>query len=200
MHKKSKKVPSLLKFSIILSNLSHEDKIGHSFTVDIKFQDKNSKILLFNEISTPRFEKETVVRAHESSILQLMIVLGRNEDKDIINNFKCNAKKTHSTIDEKNVYSTLCWTHPFFSDKGRVDSDKNFPTLYIWTMQILKKSVIMNQKSRQKATSPVERNFYKFLNNTNFGNDCQNNINNCTWTYRWWNWRNWMHKKNWQHI
>ena len=38
----------------------------------------------------------------------------------------------------------------------------------------------MNQKSRQKATSPVERNFYKFLNNTNFGNDCQNNINNCT--------------------
>ena len=104
MNKKSKKVPSLLEFSIILSNLSHEDKIGHSFTVDIKFQDKNSKILLFNEISTPRFEKETVVR----SILQLMIVLGRNEDKDIINNFKCNAKKTHSTIDEKNVYSTLC--------------------------------------------------------------------------------------------
>ena len=29
----------------------------------------------------------------------------------------------------------------------------------------------MNQISRQKATSPVERDFYKFLNNVNFGID-----------------------------
>ena len=38
----------------------------------------------------------------------------------------------------------------------------------------------MNQKSRQKATSPVERDFYKLLNNVNFGIDCRNNIDNCT--------------------
>ena len=38
----------------------------------------------------------------------------------------------------------------------------------------------MNQKSRQKAISPVECDFYKLLNNANFGIDCRNNIGNCT--------------------
>lgn len=36
----------------------------------------------------------------------------------------------------------------------------------------------MNQKSRQKATSPVEKDFFKLLNNRTFGIDYQNNINN----------------------
>ena len=39
--------------------------------------------------------------------------------------------------------------------------------------------VLMNQKARQKATSPVEKDFYKLLNKTNFGIDCRNNIDNC---------------------
>ena len=36
----------------------------------------------------------------------------------------------------------------------------------------------MNQKSRQKATSPVERDVYKLLNNANYGTDCRNIIGN----------------------
>ena len=36
----------------------------------------------------------------------------------------------------------------------------------------------MNQKSRQRATSSVEKDFYKLLNNSNFGIDCRN-IDNC---------------------
>ena len=37
----------------------------------------------------------------------------------------------------------------------------------------------MNQKVRQKGTSPVEWDFYKLLNNANFGINCRNDINNC---------------------
>ena len=37
----------------------------------------------------------------------------------------------------------------------------------------------MNQKARQTASSSVEKDFYKFLNNSNFGIDCRNNIDNC---------------------
>ena len=77
MHKKSKKVPSLREFNIILSNLSHEDNIGHSFIVDIKYHDKNPKIMLFNEIYTPIFDKQKDVKVHEHSVLQLMSVLSR---------------------------------------------------------------------------------------------------------------------------
>ena len=32
---------------------------------------------------------------------------------------------------------------------------------------------------RQTAISSVEKDFYKFLNNSNFGIDCRNNIDNC---------------------
>ena len=39
--------------------------------------------------------------------------------------------------------------------------------------------VVMNQKSRQTATSNAEKDFYKLLNNSNFGIDCRNNIGNC---------------------
>ena len=39
--------------------------------------------------------------------------------------------------------------------------------------------ILMNQKARQKGTSPVERDFYKLLNNANFGIGCRNNIDNC---------------------
>ena len=39
--------------------------------------------------------------------------------------------------------------------------------------------VIMNQVSRQKATTKVEKDFYKLMNNSNFGNDCRNDIENC---------------------
>ena len=34
----------------------------------------------------------------------------------------------------------------------------------------------MNQKSRQKATTGVEKDFYKLLNNSNFGIDCRSNL------------------------
>ena len=39
--------------------------------------------------------------------------------------------------------------------------------------------VVINQKSRQTATSSVEKDFYKLLNNSNFGIDCRNDIGNC---------------------
>ena len=39
--------------------------------------------------------------------------------------------------------------------------------------------ILMNQKSRQKSKNNVEIDFYKLMNNSNFGYDCRNNIDNC---------------------
>ena len=36
----------------------------------------------------------------------------------------------------------------------------------------------MNQKARQNGTSPIEWDFYKLLNYSNFGISCRNNIDN----------------------
>ena len=39
--------------------------------------------------------------------------------------------------------------------------------------------VVMNQNARKTAKTKVEKDFYKLLSNSNFGNDCRNNIGNC---------------------
>ena len=36
----------------------------------------------------------------------------------------------------------------------------------------------MNQKSRQNSKTSIEKDFYKLLNNANFGYDCRNNLDN----------------------
>ena len=38
----------------------------------------------------------------------------------------------------------------------------------------------MNQNTRKTAKTKVEKDFYKLLNNSNFGYNCRNNIENCT--------------------
>ena len=37
----------------------------------------------------------------------------------------------------------------------------------------------MNQKSRQQSKTNTEKDFYKLMNNANFGSDCRNNMDNC---------------------
>ena len=39
--------------------------------------------------------------------------------------------------------------------------------------------VTMNQNARQKVKTPIKRDFYKLMNNANFGIGCRNNIDNC---------------------
>ena len=56
--KRKENPPTLMELNQILDRISHEDKIGHVFTEDIKFHNKNPKRLLFNKIYPPVFEKK----------------------------------------------------------------------------------------------------------------------------------------------
>ena len=56
--KKEVKVSTMTEFNQILDRISHDDEIGHLFTVDIKFNNINEKRLLFNEIYPPIFKKK----------------------------------------------------------------------------------------------------------------------------------------------
>lgn len=79
------------------------------FAVDINFNKINEKTLLFNELYTPIFEKSKFMKPFERSVLQLLSVMSRNEEKDIINSFKHN-EKTHLTMKEK-FFILLLFSH-----------------------------------------------------------------------------------------
>ena len=51
---------------------------------------------------------------------------------------------------------------------------------YTFEQERFKKDfILMNQKSRQNAKNSIEKDFYKLMNNSNFGYDCRNNLDNC---------------------
>ena len=51
---------------------------------------------------------------------------------------------------------------------------------YTFKQDTFKKDfLVMNQNARKTAKTKVEKDFYKLLNNSNFGNDCRNNLGNC---------------------
>ena len=51
---------------------------------------------------------------------------------------------------------------------------------YTFKQDTFKKDfVVMNQDARKAAETKVEKDFYKLLNNSNFGYDCRKNIDNC---------------------
>ena len=103
--KKEDKVPTMTEFNKILDCISHDNKIGDLFTVDITFHNINEKTLLFNKIYPPIFQKNKRIDPYERSTLQLTSVMIRDEEKDKINTFAYNSK-THSTLKEKKLF--LC--------------------------------------------------------------------------------------------
>ena len=107
-----------------------------------------------------------------------MSVMVKNK-KDLLNTFKFNGK-THSTMNKK-FFLPLYAEHLDFLIKRAGWLVTKIYADYIFKESMFKKDfVIMNQVSRQKATTTVEKDFYKLMNNSNFGNDCRNNIENCT--------------------
>ena len=42
-----------------------------------------------------------------------------------------------------------------------------------------KKFILMSHKSRQESTNNIEKDLNKLMNNSNFGYDCRNNLDNC---------------------
>ena len=119
-----------------------------------------------------------MVQAYQRSVLQLMTGISRNRDRDNITNFKCNAK-THVSMDEKK-FIPLYAEHLHFLVARAVWLITKIYQHFTYEQSNFKKDfVVMNQKSRRKGTSSFKCDFYKLLNNANFGNDCRNNINNC---------------------
>ena len=90
--------------------------------------------------------------------------------------------KTHSTM-EKEVFIPLYAKHLYFLVTRYGWQMTRIYAHYIFEQSKFKNDfVIMNQFARQNAKTSIEKDFYNLMNNSNFGCECKNNADNCTFT------------------
>ena len=104
--------------------------------------------------------------------------MSRNEEKDIINTFKHN-EKIHSTMKENSFIPLYAEHIHFLVSRAGWLVTKIYAHYTSEQSPFKKEFVTMNQFARQKAETSVKKDFYKPMNNANFGIDCRNNIDNC---------------------
>ena len=79
--KRKERILNFEELDQLLKSITLEDKIGHIFTVGIKFSDINPKTLLFNEIYQPIFQKNKKISPHLRSCSQIMSRAQRKKGK-----------------------------------------------------------------------------------------------------------------------
>ena len=128
--KRSKKTPALRKLNLIIEEISDEDKLGHLFIVDIKFNEEEAseKHLLFIEIYTPIVVKKKALPPKESSVFQLLDAMRLN-DKGLLNSYNATSE-THSTMWKKFFYPTVRQTYSLFDKKMWVGDCTNLFAVY----------------------------------------------------------------------
>ena len=87
--------------------------------------------------------------------------------------------KTHSTLKDK-IYVPLYADDLYFLTTRASWKVTRIYEHYTFKQDTFKKDfAVMNQNARKTAKTKVEKYFCKLLNNSNFCNDCRNNIGNC---------------------
>ena len=87
--------------------------------------------------------------------------------------------KTHVTLREK-IFVPLDAEDLYFLTTRAGWKITRIYEYYTFKQDTFKKDfVVMNQNARKTAKTKVEKDFYKLLNNSNFGNNSQNNVGNC---------------------
>ena len=87
--------------------------------------------------------------------------------------------KTHATLRKKIFVSIYAEVLYFLTTCAGWKVTKIYDH-YTFKQDTFKRDfVVMNQNSRKVSETKVEKEFYNFLNNSKFGNDCRNDIENC---------------------
>ena len=87
--------------------------------------------------------------------------------------------KTHATLKEK-IFVPLYAEELYFLTTRASWKVTRIYEHYTFKQDTFKKDfVVMNQNARKTAKTKVEKDFYKLLSNSNFGNDWRSNVGNC---------------------
>ena len=170
--------PSWCRFNLLLKNVDLDDKIGHLFVVDIKFDEERAteREYVYNECLPPIIEKQKIVEANERSVYQLLELFSKTSN-DKAKSYECTAK-SHATLFPKKFIPLYLEDLKFLITRCCCRVTKIHSHYAFEQARFNRKFVLMNQKSRQNAKNAIEKYFYKLMNNANFGYNCRNNANN----------------------
>ena len=166
--------PTWSNFNLLIEKVSLKDKFGHLFVVDIEFGFKNAsqRQLTYNEIFPPVIEKKKIMEANERSLFQLLELFSKNEQGKP-HSYVCTAK-SHATLLPKTCIPLYIEDLRFLIKRAGWKVTKLYSHFTFEQDTFKKDFVLMNQRSRQHAKNDIEKDFYKLMNNANFGFDCRN--------------------------
>ena len=88
------------------------------------------------------------------------------------------TRKARATL-FKEKFQTMYLEQICFAINGAGWSVTKIYSHYTFEQECFKKELIlMNQHSRQNTKNSIEKNFYKLMNNSSFGYDCCNSLDN----------------------
>ena len=157
------KDPSWTEYKILFEKVSLDDKKGHIFIVDIEFDYEHAtdRQIMYNEI-----------------IYQLLELY--SEDKNGNPNKYKVSTKAHANMLSKKFIPLYLEEIKFAGLRCGWKVTNLYKHYYFDQERCKKNFILMNQKARQEATDKVELDFCKLLNNANFGYDCRNDLDNCS--------------------
>ena len=170
--------PSWLKFNLLLESVSLDDPIGHLFIVDIEFDKKNAteREFLYNEIFPPIIAKKNVLDADKRSTFQLLNMFDTSTEGKP-KTYRC-TPKSHATMFPPKFIPLYLENLRFLIKRAEWHVAKLYLHFTFEQAAFKKEFVLMNQTTRPNAKNNIEKDFFKLMNNANFGFDCRNNANN----------------------
>ena len=134
---------------------------------------------MYNEMFPCILEPKSKVPVDRRSVYQLFSTM-RTEKRENILKYKA-TEKTYATLSPKRRFPTYI-DHIYFLTKRAGWKVTKLHLYYTFEQEPFKKECILgNQRARQEAVARghgVQANFWKLLNNANFGFNCRDNSQN----------------------
>ena len=98
-----------------------------------------------------------------------------NDDKS--RSYRC-TKKTHATMFSKTFIPLYLENLKFLITRCCWRAKKIYSHYTFEQVRFKREFVLMKQKSKQNSKNAIEKDFFKLMNNANFGYDCRSDANN----------------------
>ena len=160
-------------FNLLLEEVSFDYQIGHIYVIDIEFDHTKAKKrqIVQNEIYP------SIIDPCERSVYQLLKKFSTTS-KGNPKTYRA-TKKAHATMFNRKFQPMYLEQSCFFIKRAVWPVTKIYLHFTFELERFKRNFVLMNQRSRQKAKNSIEKDFYKLMNNSNFGYDCHNDLDNC---------------------